>query len=424
MAMTFNNQNILIDIFQKLYPKPHDFVTSKRFFIREGDLLVYHSRKQKKVIRHFFLFNDRLLVTKQTNSSFTKHSDWLKIDVSLRARDVDIENMKTASHNNEFRLHLPGRVTYLIYARTTEEKDAWCDLIKKSIKGEHKGDKKKKKDPQKSTQTKKKKEKNVHEIVINESESSRSEDIPRNKSRKEPVVGGTYTRTKSDVTNGRSLVRRKNHNPSGVQSPPMQKIPSVAEIFLNQPEKQPLIQLEKEEKSTSPNNRPVSPNRKGRTKKTKISSQALPEINNPGICKSMTTTPVNPADINPFQVDSSPFTLNPTVAFPQTHNSPAAPTLPSYNPSVALPATANPFTAFTVTVPQQESPRTPPQHSFIQNTKITPQPLSNSQNNPFLAHSPTTSNTVPNNIIISGIPQNPNNPTAPQGTIYFTLNFG
>jgi len=124
------------------------------FFVREGDLLVYHSRKRKKVIRHFYLFNDRLLVTKQTNSTFTKHSDWLKIDVSLRARDVDIENMKTVSNNNELRLHLPGRVTYLIFARNVEEKDQWCDDIKKSIKGEHKGDKKKK-----STPTKKKKEK-------------------------------------------------------------------------------------------------------------------------------------------------------------------------------------------------------------------------------------------------------------------------
>jgi len=433
MAVTYNNQNVLNDIFQKLYPKPHDFVTTKRFFVREGDLLVYHSRKRKKVIRHFYLFNDRLLVTKQTNSSFTKHSDWLKIDVSLRARDVDIENMKTVSNNNEFRLHLPGRVTYLFYARNVEEKDGWCDDILKSINGEHKGDKKKKKDPSHKSQTKKKKEKRdgVHEIIINESESSQSEDLPRNKSRKQPVIGGTYSRTKSETTHGRSLVRRKNHD-LGAPSPAAQKLPSVTEIFLNQPEKQQQANLENEVKASSPTTSPVPPNRKGRSKKTRISTQVTPENNNPR--KSMTTTPVTPPAINPFQVNSSPFNLTPTVAFPQTFNSPAAPTLTSFNPSVALPATANPFNAFTVTLQPQlqgsqstQSTQSQPQQSFFQNTQIpspsiTPQPLSNSQNNPFLA--PTTSNTVPNNFIISGIPPNPNNPTAPQGTIFFTLNFG
>jgi len=153
----------------------------------------------------------------------------------------------------------------------------------------------------------------------------------------------------------------------------------------------------------------------------------------------VTNTPVTTADINPFQVNASPFTLNPTVAFPQTYNSPAAPTLTSFNPSVALPATANPFNAFTVTLqPQhgsqssqstQPQPQPQPQQNFFQNTQIqapsiTPQPLSNGNNNPFLSQGPPTSNTVPNNFIISGIPQNSNNPTAPQGTIFFTLNFG
>jgi len=117
---------------------------------------------------------------------------------------------------------------------------------------------------------KKRKKDEANDIVINESESSHSEDIPRNKSRKQPIVGGTYSRTKSEQTHGRSLVRRKNHNPSGAPSPAVQKVPSVIEIFVNQPEKPQQAQPIKEEKASSPTTSPVSPNRKGRSKKKNL----------------------------------------------------------------------------------------------------------------------------------------------------------
>jgi len=156
----------------------------KRFFIREGDVLMFHTKKRKRVVRHLYLFNDRLLVTKTKRSSFAKYSDWLKIDVNLRVAAVDIELMQTLSHNNEFRLHLPAKRTYIFYAGSTDEREAWVSDLIKSMKGEHPGDptfKKKKAERAKSKaeEVKKLKKKNELKVVINDyKESEGSQERP------------------------------------------------------------------------------------------------------------------------------------------------------------------------------------------------------------------------------------------------------
>jgi len=169
------------EIFQRLYPKPQEFITPKRFFIREGDVEMFHHNKRRRVTRHIYLFNDRILVTRRKTGTFAKYSDWLKIDVSLRAREVDIEMMKTVSHNNEFRLHLPGKLTYIFYAISPEEREAWVSDINKSMKGEHVNPKEKKKEVQFKPKEKKEKE---HKIVINENSEESSDDDKATKAKK------------------------------------------------------------------------------------------------------------------------------------------------------------------------------------------------------------------------------------------------
>jgi len=162
-----------------LYPKPHEFMIPKRFFIREGDVLMFHSKKRKRVVRHLFLFNDRLFVTKRKRSSFAKYTDWLKIDISLRVSGIDIETMQTVSHNNEFRVHLPAKRSYIFYPTTSEDRDAWISDIIKSMKGEHPGDSvfQKKVERAKSKveeEVKKQLKKNDLKVVINDKESEAS----------------------------------------------------------------------------------------------------------------------------------------------------------------------------------------------------------------------------------------------------------
>jgi len=120
---------------------------------------MFHHNKRRRVTRHIYLFNDRILITRHKPGSFAKYSDWLKIDVNLRAREVDIEMMNTVSHNNEFRLHLPGKLTYIFFALSPEEREAWVSDINKSMKGEHPGDPKAKKKEAQKKEVQKSKEK-------------------------------------------------------------------------------------------------------------------------------------------------------------------------------------------------------------------------------------------------------------------------
>jgi hypothetical protein len=185
MSDTYSYQAVN-DIFQKLWPKPIDLASPKRYLVREGDLIMFHANKRKKVSRHFYLFNDRLLITKSKNAK-AKYSYFLKIDISLRSKDIELERIPNSTSGHEFRIH-SSKTTYIFYASSVKEKDRWCTDIYKSIKGDHEPELQEKR--RREEATKKKKVKIVissghdssgesPEVELNVLDSNRITGVPR-----------------------------------------------------------------------------------------------------------------------------------------------------------------------------------------------------------------------------------------------------
>eukprot|EP01120_Amphizonella_sp_Union-15-10_P013392 TRINITY_DN6203_c0_g1_i1.p1 TRINITY_DN6203_c0_g1~~TRINITY_DN6203_c0_g1_i1.p1 ORF type:complete len:329 (-),score=54.13 TRINITY_DN6203_c0_g1_i1:41-1027(-) len=118
-------------IYECLYPRPPDLVDGNRFFVREGELLVWSEKDKKKKERSFFLFNDLLLLCKKEGSK----KYWLRIHVTLRSQVAFVED--SGSYDPlEFRLRCRTR-TFLFWALSPESKKSWMQDLDASIKGKH-----------------------------------------------------------------------------------------------------------------------------------------------------------------------------------------------------------------------------------------------------------------------------------------------
>jgi len=121
------------DINQMLSPKPHDFISTSRFFVKEGMLVLWDDRKRCKVKRYCFLFNDLFLFTipKKKGKKFQ-----LLIYMTLRTPSVSVESVDNSSYNSEFRLHA-RRKSFIFFAETPEDRKYWVKAVEASIKGTH-----------------------------------------------------------------------------------------------------------------------------------------------------------------------------------------------------------------------------------------------------------------------------------------------
>jgi len=120
------------EIHHMLHPKPADLLNPSRFFVREGDLNMWNKKKSKKSNRHFFLFNDiMLLCKKQTSKRF-----FLRVHITLRSPYVSTESIEGSSHSSEFRLHCKTRY-FILYAATDDERKEWVKDLNASINGTH-----------------------------------------------------------------------------------------------------------------------------------------------------------------------------------------------------------------------------------------------------------------------------------------------
>lgn len=120
------------EIHSMLHPKPSDLLNPSRFFVREGDLFMWNKKKSKKSNRHFFLFNDIMLLCKKQGSK----RYFLRIHITLRSPYVSTESIETSSHASEFRLHCKTR-SFILYATTDEERKGWLRDMQNSITGNH-----------------------------------------------------------------------------------------------------------------------------------------------------------------------------------------------------------------------------------------------------------------------------------------------
>jgi len=115
-----------------LHPKPSDLLNPSRFFVREGDLQMWNKKKSKKSTRHFFLFNDIMLLCKKQGSK----RFFLRIHVTLRSPYVTTESIDSSGNTSEFRLHCKTR-SFILYASSDEERKQWLKDLQNSIAGTH-----------------------------------------------------------------------------------------------------------------------------------------------------------------------------------------------------------------------------------------------------------------------------------------------
>jgi hypothetical protein len=315
--------------------------------------------------------------------------------------------MKTVSNNNEFRLHLPGRLSYIFYAPSSEDRDSWVKDIIKSINAEHIGDPKKKqeekeKEKEKEEEKEEKDEKQKTEIVINEDKESSDEErqfskTPVDKSRSKM---NNNNRVKSEVVSTSTRVRK-----SAVLPPTNFDTPPETGNLLGFDPFAPSLST-----TSSPptkNNNPVN-KVKNTPKRTKISSSPVhPGMNSTTpypFQSTLTPIPYNTA-INQYNPGYSPF--NPQV-IPNPYANPQLISQPNTQTLVTTPQVApNPFT-FPVQ-PQVQNPQPFYNPSAVQPQFTGQATLQNS--NPFMMQ--------PNSNTYMGVGGFQSTTHNPQGNIFF-----
>jgi len=136
------------EIHDVLTPKPPDLVTDGRFFVREGTMQMWSDKDKKQKPRHFFLFNDIMLVCKKEKS----RKYWLRIHITLNSPTVSVEEQ-----GREIRLYCRTR-TFVLFPYSPQERQSWVEDIMASVKGTH-DDKRRKHEAKKKKSKKGKKTK-------------------------------------------------------------------------------------------------------------------------------------------------------------------------------------------------------------------------------------------------------------------------
>jgi len=115
-------------IYENLYPKPHDFLSQDRFFVREGPLICLEDTMKT---RYMFLFNDIMLYCNKEGS--TQYH--LRIHISLRSPQVTVQDVPDR-YKYEFQLHCRTR-SFVFQCESEEEKIDWMNDLRGSISGDH-----------------------------------------------------------------------------------------------------------------------------------------------------------------------------------------------------------------------------------------------------------------------------------------------
>jgi len=117
------------EIYNKIRPKPEDFLSPTRFFVREGKMVFRDEKKKQKKKRYFFLFNDVLLFCRKEGPG----RYYLRIYITLRAQNVFVEEI-----NIDFQFRLKTRqCSFIIFATSAVLRTDWLTDLTKSINGTH-----------------------------------------------------------------------------------------------------------------------------------------------------------------------------------------------------------------------------------------------------------------------------------------------
>jgi len=117
------------EIYNKIRPKPEDFLSATRFFVREGKMLFRDEKKKQKKKRYLFLFNDVLLFCRKEGPS----RYYLRVYITLRAENVSVEEINL---DHQFRLKTRQR-SFIIFAPSSPLRAEWIHDLTLSINGTH-----------------------------------------------------------------------------------------------------------------------------------------------------------------------------------------------------------------------------------------------------------------------------------------------
>jgi len=111
-------------------PKPKEIIIPGRRFLYEGDLVQYVPEDRRKKLRHCFLFNDAILITKKEGP----RKYWPRILVSFTTglRVENVEDSQNEIPGVEFRIYAPKK-TLIMFGSTREERDMWIKMLRDQI---------------------------------------------------------------------------------------------------------------------------------------------------------------------------------------------------------------------------------------------------------------------------------------------------
>jgi len=111
-------------------PRPKEILTPGRKFLYEGDLVQYVPEDRKKKLRHCFLFNDAILISKKEGP----RRYWPRILVSFTTglRVENVEDSQNEIPGVEFRIYAPKK-TLILFGSTREERDMWIKMLRDQI---------------------------------------------------------------------------------------------------------------------------------------------------------------------------------------------------------------------------------------------------------------------------------------------------
>lgn len=360
------------EIHSMLHPKPTDLLTPNRFFVREGDLLMWNKKKSKKSNRHFFLFNDIMLLCKKQGSK----RFFLRIHITLRSPYVSVEPIETSSYASEFRLHCKTR-SFILYATSDDDRKAWLTDIQNSISGNHPEEK-----GEKTGDKEERKERRASQVqpipVVSLTKAQSTSAVPSKKANRESKVMSTNTGSQTErapVTHQQQAVPKKKRAKDDSSARPKsmmetQQLQSDPSLFVyNSPTvtNNPFLEVQ-QQNAYAQNSNPFATNNSFHNPNARPQSMVIPQNHTFGNTSNnarpqsmvVTSSPQLGYGSNPFATTTgavtnpNPFATNTNAA----SNPFATNTTATVNPFATNTNTAsNPFLT---NAPQQQQPQQNP----------------------------------------------------------------
>eukprot|EP01102_Stenamoeba_stenopodia_P010994 TRINITY_DN3358_c0_g1_i2.p1 TRINITY_DN3358_c0_g1~~TRINITY_DN3358_c0_g1_i2.p1 ORF type:complete len:313 (+),score=65.01 TRINITY_DN3358_c0_g1_i2:221-1159(+) len=123
--------NTVQSIYDVLSPKPEDFLKEKRIFLKGGDIYVWKETKKRKSARRLLLFNDTILVVKDSKTFLKDRKYVLKTYISIQS---SLKTVPTSTTSEAFEFSIIAvQKSFIFLANNEEERQEWIVELKAAI---------------------------------------------------------------------------------------------------------------------------------------------------------------------------------------------------------------------------------------------------------------------------------------------------